>query len=499
MARSRPALRLLAIITLMAGALSVRPAVAQSPTPPQIGMLLAQGWNNFAYAGPTRSVPQALAALAGKYDSIWTWEPNAQRWLGHNPLAPAAGDFNELRQNQAYWVRMNAPGEFFMPVPQSQPAVVLNSGWNNFVYQGRELPVNNALAPAGGRYVTVWRWDAARQLWHGYHPEASVASDFTTLAPFRAYFVKVAAGPQVAVVPASGPPPGALAAPTPVPAAGATATPSATSVAAPRGDGCYSFKSYQPQLTEVTRAQNKAGHLQLTTDPDLRTAPLETQPDGDGAPVPAYVPPALLKAIGWVESGWRQASFATPRGQNGSTITSTSCAYGLMQILSGMEIASNPSAKQLKIGGDYVANIAASVQLLGIKWNFAPDILPVVLPRNPRVLENWYYPVWAYHCFGEICDVLGIHNNPDDPALKWPRPAYNSPDQLSSTGAYAYSEYPYQELVYGVIAHPPTVSGARVWEPLPVKLPARGAVGYPEARSFMQPGNTLDPTAATAP
>jgi hypothetical protein len=137
--------------------------------------------------------------------------------------------------------------------------------------------------------------------------------------------------------------------------------------------------------------------------------------------------------------------------------------------------------------------------MLGIKWNLAPEHLPIVQPRNPRNLEDWYYAVWAYHCYGEVCDSLGIHNNPDDPALKWPRPMYNSPEQLGSAGQYTFGDYPYQELVYGIIAHPPRVNNTQLWPPLPVKLPARGTVGFPEARPFLAPAATTDPTVADAP
>ncbi|MFN8558095.1 MAG: hypothetical protein U0531_12415 [Dehalococcoidia bacterium] len=118
-----------------------------------------------------------------------------------------------------------------------------------------------------------------------------------------------------------------------------------------------------------------------------------------------------------MESGWRQATPATARGSRGSTIVSTSCAYGLMQVLTGMEIGATMTPKQQKIGGDYLSNTAGGAQLLGIKWNLGPEYVPVVTPRDPRRLESWYYAVWAYHCYGEVCLDLGIHNNPDDPAL----------------------------------------------------------------------------------
>jgi hypothetical protein len=252
-------------------------------------------------------------------------------------------------------------------------------------------------------------------------------------------------------------------------------------------------------MAEVSKAENRAAFGQLSTDPDYKLPPLETQPTGSGAPTSPYIPPTLMKAIAWVESGWRQASFNTPRGKTGPTITSTSCAYGVMQILTDMDIDSEPTAKQQKTGTDFINNIAAAAQLLSIKWNFAPEYLPVVLPRNPRAIEDWYYAVWAYHCFGEVCQALSIHNNPEDPALKWPRPAYNSPDQLNSNGQFSATDYPYQELVYGAIANPPVVDGRPLWPALPVKLPARGSISFPEPGPFLAAGNTTDPTTADAP
>lgn len=482
--------RLLVVVVLAVVGLQGTASHAQTG---QISVLLAPGWNNVGYVGATRPLREALASITGRWESVWYWDAVGQRWLGVHAYGSAA-DFGELRQNNAYWIRMLAPGELVMQVPAGRPEVVLRAGWNNFVYQGLERPVAQALEGVAGRYQAVWQWDAARQTWAGFTPASAFASDLKTLAPNRSYFVYLEAGPQVVLVPAVTPSPTPTVSAQPTgtgtPAVGASRTPTPT----PRPLVCYGFQSYQPQMAEVSRAEERAGHILLTTDPDFKVPDLETQPDGDGGKVAAYVPPTLLKAIGWIESGWRQASFSTPRGSTGPTVTSTSCAYGLMQILSGMQIEGTPTPKQRKIGTEYLANIAAAVQLLAIKWNLAPDTLPAVLPRNPRVLEDWYYAVWAYHCYGDVCDALGIRNNPDDPALKWPRPMYNSPEQLASGGQFTFTDYPYQELVYGVIAHPPKVNGAPLWSPLPVVLPPKGTVGFPEPRSFLHPGITLDPT-----
>src|SRR5262249_31659625 len=146
------------------------------------------------------------------------------------------------------------------------------------------------------------------------------------------------------------------------------------------------------------------------------------------------------------------------------------------------------------IGTDFTYNIAAGARILAEKWNLAPDPLPVVRTRTPYILEDWYFAIWAYHCFGEVCDSLNLHNNPDDPVLTWPRPPYNSPEQLGSGGRFSRADYPYQELVYGLVEFPPRADGAPLWPSLPVSLPAPGTVTFPTPRSFDRPGVTLDAT-----
>lgn len=451
---------------------------------------LAPGWNNVAYVGPTRSVTSALAGIAGKYDAVWTWDTPSQSWRGMNPLLPSAGDFIDLDKNHAYWILMSAPADLAMDVPPGETTFLLGAGWNNFVYLGADERASSALAPAASRFDSVWRWDNAHQSWSAYAPAAPEASDFDTLTTSGSYFIRLSAGPSVALAPLPPAPAAAVgtAAPAPTPRAAASAS------APARGSGCYRFQSYQPQFDEVIRADNLVGLGIPLAGPEFKLKDLETQPDGNGAPALAYVPPTLLKAIGWVESGWRQAAIGTARGDTGTTITSRTCAYGLMQVLTDMNIDDAPSPRQERVGTDYIANIAAGAQLLTVKWNLAPDHLPVVLPRNPRSLEDWYYAVWAYHCYGDACQALAIHNNPDDPALKWPRPMYNSPDQLASSGQFSVADYPYQEMVYGVIAHPPVVGGKPLWPALPVSLPPRGAIRFPNPVPFPEPSSTLDPT-----
>ncbi|GIW06261.1 MAG: hypothetical protein KatS3mg060_1066 [Dehalococcoidia bacterium] len=176
--------------------------------------------------------------------------------------------------------------------------------------------------------------------------------------------------------------------------------------------------------------------------------------------VTGSVPCLLPQAIGWIESGWRQAASGTARGSVGPVLTGRGgCGVGVMQTSTGMRFAGElPRPVQLAIASDYVYNIAYGVQILGQKWNATPTIGNA----DPTIAEHWYYAVWAYNAWG-------WRNNPNNPDFPWPRPTY--------TGSQPVANYPYQELVFGLAANPPKVNGEPLWQAVPLSLPDAGAIG----------------------
>lgn len=432
---------------------------------------LVPGWNNVAYLGPTASVADVLAPVRGRFQTVWEFDAERQMFRAYDPNVPIASDLTRLTNQRAFWILMRQPATLTYPAQTASGMFTLFPGLNNIAYVGREAPLAEVLAPVMDRVQGVWLWDAAVQRWLGAIPGAPFASEFTTMSPGRAYSIQIATGGSVALYGSEVPRP----------------------MAAARRE-CYAFQSRQPELAELRSAFNKAGFGALVTDPSFSLPRLETQLEGDGGGVTGYIPPTLLKAISWAETSWRHAGYEVQRGMTGRTLTSTSCAFGVMQVLTEMAIADRPTARQELVGADFRYNIAAGARILGEKWNLAPSVIPVVKPRNPATLEDWYYALWAYHCFGERCAELGLHDNPDDPTLPWPRPMYNSPEQLGSGGRYSRADYPYQELVYGLVQHPPKADGVPIWRALPVTLPPRGSVTFPEPEGFDRPGSTLDPT-----
>jgi hypothetical protein len=180
------------------------------------------------------------------------------------------------------------------------------------------------------------------------------------------------------------------------------------------------------------------------------------------------VPAVLLKAIAWVESGWRQE--AAP----GVPLVGPGGGYGVMQITDALGVGAVTGPIQSAITSNYIYNIAYGAQALTDKWLGTP----AVGGRDPRVLEYWYNAVWAYNGWGWA-------NDPRNPTF-------------SRTGTPATDPwaYPYQERVYYWVAHPPRgTNGRPLWPAVAVSLPdaraetaARGSALAATTGHVMVPG-----------
>ncbi len=231
---------------------------------------------------------------------------------------------------------------------------------------------------------------------------------------------------------------------TPTPESTETPTPESTETPTPEGT-----ETPSPEATE-------------TGTPTPTSTPF---PPTESGVVDPYIPPTILKAIGWIESGWSQAAFSVPYGEIGPALISFDCGYGIMQVTSGMQNTTGwPTREQLMTGAHYAYNIARGARILTDKWNLAPEERPIVGDRNPQVIEDWYYAIWGYNGF-----VFQNHPlNPRFPA--WPRTSYSCGPFDDGFG-HDRSAYPYQELVYGCMSHPPEPDDVPLWEPQAVSLP----------------------------
>jgi len=195
--------------------------------------------------------------------------------------------------------------------------------------------------------------------------------------------------------------------------------------------------------------------------------------------VTASFPPTILKAIGYLESRWRQFR-ASPGGTGTTLINAASdpwCAYGLMQIVSGM--SGTTQFEPPRVAAEYPYNTGTGALILLWKWNYLATIESSFGQNDPAVMEDWYYSVWAYHSWSWL-------NNPNNPRFDPNRNPYWDPFDPSS---YPASAYPYQELIWGYVANPPPgPDGQPLWRSVRLSFPDPAAIGYSHP-----PGHLSDP------
>ncbi len=253
-----------------------------------------------------------------------------------------------------------------------------------------------------------------------------------------------------------------------------------SSLAAPHAQGCAfsrtptTYEAMRDRAAFLTGLDLAAYNMLFPDDTFFGTPRVEsgTRSDRRVADEP-YVPPTLLKAIGWIESGLAQAARSVPWGAVGPTLISFDCGHGIMQITSGMTSPADdgwPSTQQSLIATHYLYDIGRGAAILLAKWNGAPEVRPIAgtdTDSDPTIVENWYFAVWSYNGF--TGPGANRSNHPMDPIYEWPRTGFSCGPADDGYG-HTYA-YPYQELVFGCAARPPSVDGQQLWTPLPLSLP----------------------------
>jgi len=105
------------------------------------------------------------------------------------------------------------------------------------------------------------------------------------------------------------------------------------------------------------------------------------------------IPPVLLKAVIWMESGWQQYKVDPTTGQpltDQPLIGNDGIGIGIMQI-SSYDCNDKVTMDKLKTDLDY--NLEVGCQIL----NYKLRVNPKIGDGDRDVLENWYFAVWAYN------------------------------------------------------------------------------------------------------
>jgi hypothetical protein len=124
------------------------------------------------------------------------------------------------------------------------------------------------------------------------------------------------------------------------------------------------------------------------------------------------VPPALMRAIAWKESGWAQF------WSDGRAKVSPDCGVGIMQITGG-------SWDYARLARDYVYNVDAGAQVLAAKMAASSANVPSSLrPDDTRLFENWYRATYRYNGAGYSAEryadsVFSMVNSPPSNIAPW--------------------------------------------------------------------------------
>lgn len=106
------------------------------------------------------------------------------------------------------------------------------------------------------------------------------------------------------------------------------------------------------------------------------------------------IPPTILKAIAYTESNYRQFKDGQP------LISFDGVSVGIMQVTPKFY----PELDIERLKYDIKYNIEAGADILLGKWDYAfisnPRI-PIIGNGDMRVLENWYFAIWAYNGLSE--------------------------------------------------------------------------------------------------
>lgn len=186
------------------------------------------------------------------------------------------------------------------------------------------------------------------------------------------------------------------------------------------------------------------------------------------------IPHTLLRSIAWQESHWLQFANTVQDTDNqyACTLLSGDCGYGLMQVTSCMDNGCGWFTPAL-VSSVYTYNLGVGTNILIEKWN----TMPFAGANDHTMNEEWYYATTAYNGWSQCNDPNRDFYMASCPPDK--RDAFNPLRPPYGEGLYTQYTYPYQEVIWGLMAHPEliTVSTHRLWRPTRVANIPRGIFG----------------------
>lgn len=255
---------------------------------------------------------------------------------------------------------------------------------------------------------------------------------------------------------------------------------------------------YQPYRYDMRPTFNNAAGNSLGNDGPTYGQAAHDLPPEFGGPGITYVdisparplPQILLRGMGWQESSWKQ--FDGADGTYACTLVSLDCGYGVMQMTSCMDTGCGWFAPE-RAAGEPAYNLGTGTNfLVQEKWNwFSTPIYRLIGDNDHTAPEDWYYSVTAYNGWSACNDP-----NRTEYLGECPEDRRNPPSRTRPPyGEGASPVYPYQEKVWGWMAHPENASAGThwLWRPTRIAWVPRGIFGLDPLGSWKPPYWTPQP------
>ncbi|RSL33636.1 hypothetical protein D7Z54_10020 [Salibacterium salarium] len=132
------------------------------------------------------------------------------------------------------------------------------------------------------------------------------------------------------------------------------------------------------------------------------------------------IPPEILKAIAFEETGMRQFD------ENGDPVLNENedGGIGMMQVTLHEDDLENRDIDQDRLENDTAYNIEIGATLLNEKWDWSGNIIPNVNDGDRHILENWYFAILAYN-------GLDQRNDPAEQGETYQADIYSTIEDLS--------------------------------------------------------------------
>ncbi|MBM7681901.1 hypothetical protein JOD43_002073 [Pullulanibacillus pueri] len=113
------------------------------------------------------------------------------------------------------------------------------------------------------------------------------------------------------------------------------------------------------------------------------------------------IPPEIVKAIAWQESGWRQ--FTT---SGDPVIGFDGRGLGMMQITLSQSVLDSQPGLENQLKYDWKANVDYGLNILDEKWGYGgkANLTPTINDNDKKNIVNWYFAIMAYNGFSKVND-----------------------------------------------------------------------------------------------